>query len=126
MFGLSLIKIVLMLSTFLSKQALLKAPILQPPNWKKPFDLLCELSHESVGATLCQQYGDGINMIHDSRTLNDAQINCPLIEKEFFTVVFACEKFRSYISDSKVRVYTDCLGLKEILERTDVNSRMIR
>jgi hypothetical protein len=36
------------------KQALLKAPIIQPSNWKEPFDLLCEVSHESVGATLCQ------------------------------------------------------------------------
>jgi hypothetical protein len=40
--------------------------------------------------------------------------------------VFACEKFRSYITDSKVRIYTDRKGLKEILERTDVKPRMIR
>ena len=40
--------------------------------------------------------------------------------------MFACEKFRSYITDSKVRVYTDRMGLKEILERIDVKPRMIR
>ena len=95
------------------KQVLLKAPMIQPPDWKKPFDLLCEANHESVGVTLCQQDGDELNIIHHaSRTLNDAQINYRLIEKEFFAVVFACEKFRSYITDSKVRVYTDRKGLK--------------
>ena len=101
--------------------------MIQPPDWKKPFDLLCEANHESVRVTLCQQDGDELNIIHHaSRTLNDAQINYPLIEKEFFAVVFACEKFRSYITDSKVRVYTDRMGLKETLEKTDVKPRMIR
>jgi hypothetical protein len=95
--------------------------MIQPPDWKKPFDLLCEANHESVGVTLCQQDGDELNIIHHaSRTLDDAQINYPLIEKEFLAVVFACEKFRSYVTDSKVRVYIDRMGLKEILERTDV------
>jgi hypothetical protein len=50
---------------------------------------------------LCERDGDELNIIHHaSRTLNYAQINYPLIEKEFFAVVFACEKFRSYITDS--------------------------
>jgi hypothetical protein len=68
---------------------------------------------------LCQRDGDELNIIHHAIcTLNNSQINYPLIEKEFFTFVFACEKFRSYITDSKVRVYTNRKGLKEILERT--------
>jgi hypothetical protein len=76
---------------------------------------------------LCQQDGDEVNIIHHARrTLNDAQINYPLVEKEFFAVVFSFEKFRSYITNSKVRVYTDRMGLKEILERTDVKPMMIR
>jgi hypothetical protein len=76
---------------------------------------------------LCQQDGDELNIIHHARwILNDAHISYSLIEKEFFAVVFPCEKFRSYITDSKFRVYTDRMGLKEILERTDVKPRMIR
>ena len=30
------------------KQALLKAPMIKPPDWRKPFELLCEANHESV------------------------------------------------------------------------------
>ena len=49
-----------------------------------------------------------------------------MTEKELFAVVFSCDKFRSYIMDSRVKVHTDRDGLKEILERTDVKPRMIR
>ena len=35
------------------KQALLKAPVIKPPNWKKPFELFCEASNEAVGAIIC-------------------------------------------------------------------------
>ena len=111
----------------LLKQALLEGPIIKPPNCKKPFELFCEASHEAIGAILCQYDGDDLNIIqHASRTLNGAQKNYPMAEKEFFIVVFSCDKFRSYITDSKVRVHTDRVGLKEILERTDVKPRKIR
>jgi hypothetical protein len=49
-----------------------------------------------------------------------------MVEKELFAIVFAPEIFRSYITNSKVRVHTNHEGLKEILERKDVKHRMIR
>jgi hypothetical protein len=54
------------------KQSLLNAPIIKPPEWEKPFDLLCEASNEAVGAVLGQHDGDNFNIIHHaSRTLNE-------------------------------------------------------
>ena len=49
-----------------------------------------------------------------------------MTERELFATVFSYDKFRSYIIDSKVKVYTDRDGLKEILERTYVKPRLIR
>jgi hypothetical protein len=49
-----------------------------------------------------------------------------MAKKELFAVVFSCDKFKSYIIDSKVRVHTDRDRLKEILERTNVKPTMIR
>ena len=40
--------------------------------------------------------------------------------------MFSCDKFKSYIIDSRVKVHTDHDGLKKILERTDVKPRLIR
>jgi hypothetical protein len=46
-------------------------------------------SHEAVGAVLCRCDGDELNIIHHaSHTLNDAQKNFPMSEKELFVVCF--------------------------------------
>jgi hypothetical protein len=49
-----------------------------------------------------------------------------MAKKKPFDVVFSCEKFRSYIIDSKVKVHMDHDGLKEPLKRKDFKPRMIR
>jgi hypothetical protein len=51
--------------------------------------------------------------------LNDAQLNYATTEKEFLVVVFAFEKFRSYIVNSKVIVYTDHVAIKYLLAKKD-------
>jgi hypothetical protein len=69
---------------------------------------------------LGQRDGNKFNIIHHaSHTLNEAQRNYSLAERELFSVAFACDKFRSYISDSKVKVHTNYNSLKEILEKTN-------
>ena len=55
-----------------------------------------------------------------SHTLNDAQLNYTVTEKEFFTVVFGFEKFRSYLIESHVIVYTDHASLKHLLSKKNV------
>ncbi|XP_070032595.1 uncharacterized protein [Nicotiana tomentosiformis] len=51
------------------------------------------------------------------RTLNDAQINYDTTEKEFFVMVFAFDKFRSYLVGSKVIVHTNHSALKYLLSK---------
>ena len=40
--------------------------------------------------------------------------------------MFACDKFRPYIVDSKVTVHTDRASIKYILEKKDAQPRLIR
>ncbi|CAN6440133.1 unnamed protein product [Victoria cruziana] len=47
-------------------------------------------------------------------------------EKELLAVVFALEKFRSYILGYKVLVYTDHAALKYLLNKKDTKPRLIR
>jgi hypothetical protein len=47
-------------------------------------------------------------------------------ELELFAIVFACDKFCSYLSDVKVKVYTDQQALKELILAKDFKPRIIR
>jgi hypothetical protein len=61
-----------------------------------------------------------------SKTLSEAQLNYATTEKELLAVVFAFEKFRSYIVNSKVIVYTDHAVIKYLLVKKDDKLRLIR
>ena len=40
--------------------------------------------------------------------------------------MFACEKFRSYIVDSKVTIHSDHAAIKHLMEKKDAKPRLIR
>ena len=68
-----------------------------------------------------------MNVIHyASKTLDSAQRNYATTEKEFLAVVFACDKFRSYIVDSKVTIHTDHAAIRYLMEKKDAKPRFIR
>ena len=48
-----------------------------------------------------------------------------LLKKEFLAVVFACDKFRSYIVDSKVIVRTEHAAIKYLMEKKDAKPKLI-
>ncbi|KAL4303008.1 hypothetical protein GQ457_10G009890 [Hibiscus cannabinus] len=58
----------------LLKQKLVIAPIVETPDWKLPFELMCDASDYAVGAVLGQRKGKIFHPIYyASKTLNDAQ-----------------------------------------------------
>ena len=61
-----------------------------------------------------------------SRTLNDAQRNYSTIEKEFLAIVFALEKFRSYLLGTKVIVYSDHAVIHYLMTKKEAKPRLIR
>jgi hypothetical protein len=80
------------------KSALVSAPIVQPPDWRQPFEIMCDASDYAVGAVLRQRKDGRVHAVYyASKTLNEAQLNYATTEKELLAVVFAFEKFRSYI-----------------------------
>jgi hypothetical protein len=83
------------------KNALISAPIIQPPDWNLTFEIMCGASDYAVGAVLGQHVDKKLNVIYyASKTLDGAQSNYATTEKEFLAVIFACDKFRHYIVDS--------------------------
>jgi len=85
------------------KSVLTSAPVIQPPDWSLPFEIICDASDYAVGAVLGQRKDKKPYVIYNaSKTLHSAQMNYTTTEKELLAVVFACEKFRSYLVGSYV------------------------
>ena len=61
-----------------------------------------------------------------NKTLDSAQSNYKTTEKEFLAIVFALEKFRSYIVRSPVTIFTDHAALKYLLSKKDTKPRLTR
>ncbi|XP_021714895.1 uncharacterized protein LOC110682862 [Chenopodium quinoa] len=109
------------------KEALITAPIIQPPNWELPFELMCDASDYAVGSVLGQRKDKKLHAIYyTSKTLDEAQRNYTTTEKELLAIVHAIEKFRSYLVGSKVIVFTDHAALKYLLSKKDAKQRLIR
>ncbi|XP_024015893.1 uncharacterized protein LOC112089147 [Eutrema salsugineum] len=109
------------------KHALISAPIVQPPDWNLPFEVMCDASDFAVGAVLGQKKDKKLHAIYyASRTLDDAQRNYATTEKELLAVVFAFEKFRPYLVGSKVIVHTDHSSLKYFMQKKDAKPRLLR
>ena len=69
-----------------------------------------------------QELGQSVDQIpnviyYASMTLNDAQLNYSTIEKEMLAVVFALEKFLSYLIGCKIIIFTDHATLKYLLTK---------
>ena len=55
------------------KKALISAPIVQPPDWKLPFETMCDASDYVVGVVLGQRGDKKLNVIqYASKTLDSA------------------------------------------------------
>jgi hypothetical protein len=88
---------------------------------------MCDASDYAVGAVLGQRKEGRVHTIYyASKTLNEAQLNYATMDKEYLAVVFAFEKFRSYIVNSKVIVYNDHVAIKYLLTKKDAKPRLIR
>jgi hypothetical protein len=59
------------------KKALISAPIIQPPNWSLPFEIMCDASDYVVGAVLGQTK-DKMHyaIVYASKTLTGAPAKC--------------------------------------------------
>jgi hypothetical protein len=87
---------------------------------------MCDASDYAVGAVWGQRKDGRVHVVYyASKTLNEAQLNYATTEKELLAVVFAFEKFRSYIVNSKVIVYTDHAAIKYLLAKKDAKPRLI-
>nr|GEX75737.1 reverse transcriptase domain-containing protein [Tanacetum cinerariifolium] len=100
------------------KRKLTEAPILIAPDWDMPFELMCDPSDFAIGAVLGQCQDKNFRSIHyASKTMTEAECNYTTTEKEMLAVVYAFEKFWSYLIMNKSIVYTDHSSLKYLFAK---------
>ncbi|GJR59361.1 reverse transcriptase domain-containing protein [Tanacetum coccineum] len=81
----------------------------------------------AIGAVLGQRKNKHFQPIHyASKTMNEAQTHYTTTEKELLAVVYAFEKFRSYLVMSKSIVYTDHSAIKYLFAKKDAKARLMR
>ncbi|GJT90593.1 reverse transcriptase domain-containing protein [Tanacetum coccineum] len=78
-------------------------------------------------AVLGQRIEKHFRPIHyASKTMTEAESNYTTTEKEMLAVVYAFEKFRSYLIMNKSVVYTDHSALKYLFNKKDAKARLLR
>ena len=108
------------------KKALILAPVLQPPNWELPFEIMCDASNYAVGAVFGQiKEGKPCVIYYASKFLDNAQIDYTTIEKELLAIIYAFNKFRAYLVGQKVIVYSDHIALKYPFSKKDAKLRLL-
>nr|GEU89831.1 reverse transcriptase domain-containing protein [Tanacetum cinerariifolium] len=109
------------------KRILTEAPILIAPDWDMPFELMCDASDFTIGAVLGQRRDKHFRPIHyASKTMTEAESKYTTTEKEMLEVVYAFEKFWSYLILNKSVVYTDHSALKYLFLKKDSKARLLR
>jgi hypothetical protein len=77
------------------KKTLISAPVIQPPNWHLPFEIMCDANDYAVGAVLSQSKDKKHYAIsYTSKTLIGPQLNYATTEKELLAMVFAIRKIQ--------------------------------
>nr|GEW21135.1 reverse transcriptase domain-containing protein [Tanacetum cinerariifolium] len=109
------------------KRKLTEALIFIAPDWDMPFELMCDASDFAIGAVLGKCQEKHFRPIHyANKTMTEAESNYTTTEKEMLAVVYALEKFRSYLIMNKSIVYTDHFTLKYLFAKKDSKPRLLR
>ncbi|XP_050915046.1 uncharacterized protein LOC127130003 [Lathyrus oleraceus] len=74
------------------KKALTSAPIIQPPDWTLPFEIMCDASNYAVGVVLEQRVDRAAHVVYyASRTLDSAQSNYTTIDLFMLIILMLLE-----------------------------------
>lgn len=96
------------------KQALIAVPVLALPNFSKPFVVETDASGKGIGAVLMQ---DKHPIAYISKSLGPKQQAMSIYERELLAIVYAFQKWGSYLSHGPFVIKTDQKSVKFMLEQ---------
>ena len=110
------------------RDELIKAPILQYPDFEKPFELYTDACGTGLGAVLSQKDKGGRERViaYASRSLTKAEGNYPITEQECLAVIWAVKHFSPYLQLLPFKIYTDHSALKSLTKCKEPTGRRAR
>ena len=112
----------------LLKMKLMTAPILMYPDFSKQFIVQTDASLTAVGGVLSQinDLGEEHPVAYCSRTLNPAERNYTVTERECLAVIYSYQQFRVYLHGTKFKVVTDNSSLQWLKTLKEPEGRLAR
>lgn len=109
------------------KNTLCTEPLLQYPDFTRPFVITTDASNYAIAGILSQgTVGKDLPIAYASRTLNSAEQNYSTIEKELLAIVYSVSYFRPYVYGRKFTLVTDHKPLTWLNSVKDPTSRLAR
>jgi hypothetical protein len=111
------------------KNSLTSRPILHVPDPEHPFRIECDASDFAIGAVLTQKdeiSGKWLPVAYFSRSLDAAERNYPVQEKELLALICSLRKWRHYVFGYVVQVTTDHQSLVTFLNHKNPSGRKAR
>ena len=99
--------------------------MLKGPNWDLPFQISLDASDTAIGVVLRQEEDKKPHAIYYiSKNLSPAELNYTITEKEFLVVIHVVNKFRHYITEYPIVLYTDHSAIKYLANKPITNGRV--
>ena len=112
------------------KFVLRSSPVLQAPDFQRPFKLAVDASDVGAGAVLLQEDREGVDhpVCYFSKKFNKHQRNYSTVEKECLSLILAIQHFEVYVSSTSLPlvVYTDHNPLTFLRKLKNKNQRLLR
>ncbi|GJQ71451.1 hypothetical protein Trydic_g11176 [Trypoxylus dichotomus] len=106
---------------------LVEDPISQYPDFSKTFNITTDASNFAIGAVLSQgPIGKDLPVAYASRTLNPAECNYSIIEKELLAIVWTIKYFGPYVYGTKFNIITDHKPLQWLFSLKEPSSKLDR
>ncbi|KAL4085097.1 hypothetical protein QTP88_027389 [Uroleucon formosanum] len=109
------------------KNILCSEPILQYPDFTKPFIVTTDASGKALGAILSQgEISQDLPIAYASRTLSKCESNYSTTELECLAIIFAVKTFRPYLYGRKFIILSDHRALSWLFNLKDPLSKLAR
>ena len=110
------------------KIMLTQAPVIQPPDWAKPFLVFVDASDIAIGSALMQLTEPNWykSVYYASRRLSTTERNYSTTEWEALGMIYNINKFRHYLLGRKFTFHVDHAAILYLVEKQTLTGKLAR